>query len=158
MEVEGPEVEVSVTTDTPAAETPTQKPEVIKEKATAPVETAKGEDVWHTVVDGDLVGRIAQKYGTTTAEIRRLNPDINIDRISIGQRIKVKGSPKVAAVTPESNVAPAANSEEVWYTVVDGDLVGRIAQRYGTTSAKIAELNPDINIDRISIGQRIRVK
>ncbi len=242
VEVEGAEVEESVTTDTPAAETPAQKPEVIKEKATAPVETAKGEDVWHTVVDGDLVGRIAQKYGTTTAEIRRLNPninidrisigqrikvkgtptasdttpkvapevkpaapapaqpkadatttanseevwhtvvdgdlvgriaqkygtttaeirrlnpDINIDRISIGQRIKVKGSPKVATVIPESNVAPAANSEEVWYTVVDGDLVGRIAQRYGTTSAKIAELNPDINIDRISIGQRIRVK
>ena len=44
------------------------------------------------------------------------------------------------------------------HTVVDGDLVGRIAQKYGTTSAKIAELNPDINIDRISIGQRIRVK
>lgn len=167
VEVEEPAVkdavvEEVVTTETPAAETPTKEPEVIKEKVAAPAETTEGEDVWHTVVDGDLVGRIAQHYGTTTAEIRRLNPDINIDRISIGQRIKIKGTPAATTakseVTAEVKPAPTANSEEVWYTVVDGDLVGRIAQKYGTTSAKIAELNPDINIDRISIGQRIRVK
>lgn len=62
--------------------------------------------------------------------------------------------------TESPATTPAAEGEgsEVWHTVADGDLVGRIAKQYGTTSAKIAELNPDINIDRISIGQRIRVK
>ena len=61
----------------------------------------------------------------------------------------------------ETTPAPAPQVEgddEVWYTIQDGDLISRIAQRHGTTSRRIAELNPDINIDRISIGQRIRVK
>lgn len=126
-----------------------------------PPATAPAEDesvVWYTIQDGDLVGRIAQRYGTTVKEIQRLNPDLNVDRISIGQRIRVPGAAPVAESTPTPTSAATDGGEEVWYTIQDGDLVGRIAQRYGTTSKRIAELNPGINIDRISIGQRIRVK
>ena len=53
-------------------------------------EEAKAQEVWHTVKDGDLVGAIARKYGTSTAKIKELNPTLNVDRISIGQRIRVK--------------------------------------------------------------------
>lgn len=155
---------------TPAEPKPveTRSPEVAATPSTEAHDSAKVDEddnvVWHTVADGDLVGRIARQYGTTTAEIRRLNPDIDIDRIFIGQRIKVSDGATTTPTSPEATPttatpAPsAATGDEVWYTVEDGDLVGRIAQRHGTTSAKIAELNPDINIDRISIGQRIRVK
>ena len=132
------------------------------------------EEVWHTVVDGELLGRIARSYGVTIADIKRLNPDIDVDRISIGQRIRISdGTSSVTRTEVETTTtttaettaeAPAAaveapNSEgEVWYTIVDGDLVGRVAARYGTTAKRIAELNPDINIDQVSIGQRIRIK
>ena len=129
--------------------------------------TAADDDsdvVWHTVVDGDLVGRIAKQYGTTTARIAELNPDIDVDRIAIGQRIKVLernshagAAPMTEDVTPATNPATESGGE-VWHTVVDGDLVGRIAKQYGTTTARIAELNPDMNVDRIAIGQRIRVQ
>ena len=137
------------------------------------VETT-AEEVWHTVVDGELLGRIARSYGVTIADIKRLNPDIDVDRISIGQRIRISdGTSSVTRTEVETTTtttaetpdeAPAAaveapNSEgEVWYTIVDGDLVGRVAARYGTTAKRIAELNPDINIDQVSIGQRIRIK
>lgn len=63
------------------------------------------------------------------------------------------------STTQTTPVAEAAEStEEVWYTVVDGDLVGSIARRYGTSTARIVELNPGLNPDRISIGDRIRVR
>lgn len=63
------------------------------------------------------------------------------------------------STTQTTSVAEAAEStEEVWYTVVDGDLVGSIARRYGTSTARIVELNPGLNPDRISIGDRIRVR
>ena len=139
-----------------------------EEKETAPSadETAQKSQVaepegdydWYTIQDGDLLGRVAQRFGTTLSEIKRLNPDINVDRISINQRIRIprKGTVMEQKSTEEKPVTE--NEGEVWYTIQDGDLVGRIAQRYGTTSKRIAELNPDINIDRISIGQRIRVK
>lgn len=122
------------------------------------------EDIeWYTIKDGDLISRIAYQYGTTISEIKRLNPELNVDRISIGQRIRISGTARAeeSTATVETTPAPAPQVEgddEVWYTIQDGDLISRIAQRHGTTSRRIAELNPDINIDRISIGQRIRVK
>lgn len=120
-------------------------------------ENSEGEE-WYTIKDGDIVGRIAAQYGTTTRRIKELNPDINIDRISIGQKIRVKGNLPEQKSTTTAIVTEESNSNEVWHTVVDGDLVGRIASQYGTTTRHIKELNPELNPDRISIGQRIRVK
>ena len=124
------------------------------------VEATKSEvgEVWHTVSDGELLGRIVRSYGTTIAEVKRLNPNINVDRLSIGQRILIsrggEAAPKVESVAPKV----VEGDDEVWYTLEKGDLVGRVAQRFGTTSKRIAELNPDINIDRVRDGQRIRIK
>ena len=116
------------------------------------VEATKSEDgeVWHTVSDGELLGRIVRSYGTTIAEVKRLNPNINVDRLSRGG----EAAPKVESVAPKV----VEGDDEVWYTLEKGDLVGRVAQRFGTTSKRIAELNPDINIDRVRDGQRIRIK
>lgn len=147
-------------TATEATTTTTTDKEVEKstEVAKTPAKTAKVKEEWYTVKDGDLVGRIAADHGISVSDIKRLNPDLNVDRISIGQRIKVKGE-MVAIEEEQPKPAPVeAKPGEVWHTVEDGDLVGRIAEKYGTTTRRIKELNPDLNIDRISIGQRIRVK
>lgn len=129
----------------------------------------KAEEVWHTVVDGELLGRIARSYGVTLADIKRLNPDIDVDRISIGQRIRISdgtssatdieaGSSNAAKSEATTQAVDSTEESEVWYTIVEGDLVGRVAARYGTTAKRVAELNPNINIDRVAIGQRIRIK
>lgn len=133
-----------------------------KEVVTKPAQkttTESSEEIWHTIKDGEFVGRIAANYGVSIAEIKRLNPGINVDRVSIGQRIKVKG--ETSATTPaeaKKEVIATSDSGEVWHTVESGDLVGRIAAKYGTSVKRIKELNPNLNPDRISIGQRIRVK
>ena len=149
----------------PATEEPKQETTTATTAATTNNVTASNgddEEIWHTVENGDLVSKIATKYGTTTAKIKELNPNVNIDRISIGQRIKVKGKVSASAsqpkVEPTKSEKPATQGGEVYHTVQNGDLVSKIAAKYGTTTAKIKELNPNINIDRISIGQRIRVK
>ena len=131
---------------------------VVEKSAEAAVPALKeGVEVWHMVVDGELLGRIVRNYGTTVSEIKRLNPDINVDRLSIGQRILISDG-KVAEKSVEKRPAVVEREGEEWYTLQPGDVVGRVAQRYGTTSKRIAELNPDINIDRVRDGQRIRVK
>lgn len=146
----------TATIENPA--TPTK--EVVENTKTPKAKSANVEEEWYTVKDGDLVGRIAMDHGISVSDIKRLNPGLNVDRISIGQKIKVKGE-MVPIAEEEAKPAPApveAKPGEVWHTVEDGDLVGRIAEKYGTTTRRIKELNPDLNIDRISIGQRIRVK
>lgn len=43
----------------------------------------------YTVQEGDIVGRIAEKFGLTMAEIRKVNPGIDIDNISIGEKLSI---------------------------------------------------------------------
>ena len=148
-------------TTTNVATTPTKEVEKNTEVAKTPEQSAKVKEEWYTVKDGDLVGRIAADHGISISDIKRLNPDMNVDRISIGQKIKVKGEMAPIAeeeAKPASAPAVEPKAGEVWHTVEDGDLVGRIAEKYGTSTRSIKELNPELNVDRISIGQRIRVK
>ena len=46
--------------------------------------------MWHTVKQGEYLSVIASDYNTSVSAIKRLNPDINVDRIREGQRIRVK--------------------------------------------------------------------
>lgn len=153
--------------------TATHQPSVAKEDVATDSNTT-AEELWHTVEDGDLVSKIAYKYGTSSQEIQRLNPTINIDRIDIGQRIKVRGiAPEPQPATEQIKAKPEATisttqtskeqsvedlSEELWHTIEDGDYLGKIAIRYNTTVRKIEALNPGMDVDKIRAGERIRVK
>ena len=44
---------------------------------------------WHTVKSGDTVSGIAKKYGKSVSTIQKLNPKLNVNKISIGQKIRV---------------------------------------------------------------------
>ena len=44
---------------------------------------------YHTVRNGETVSGIAIKEGVSIAKIRKLNPGINIDKIGIGQKLRV---------------------------------------------------------------------
>ena len=152
--------EVATEVETPEPEQKQEVKPTTEEKKAKEVEQTSNEELWHTIKEGELVGRIAASYGVSLAEIKRLNPDINVDRVSIGQRIKIRGKAPEGVVSAPAKVDNTLSTEsgEVWHTVVSGDLVGRIAAKYGTTVKRIKELNPELNPDRISIGQRIRVK
>jgi len=73
---------------TPKKVEPAAAPAGSAPAATAAAPVAGG--VYHTVASGDLLGRIAKKYGVTADAIRQLNPGLNPDRVQIGQKIRVK--------------------------------------------------------------------
>lgn len=140
---------------------PEQKQEVkpaTEEQKAKEVEETPNDELWHTIKEGELVGRIAASYGVSLAEIKRLNPNINVDRVSIGQRIKIRGKAPQSNEPKEAKNTTTTESGEVWHTVVQGDLLGRIATKYDTSIKQIKSLNPGLNPDRIRIGQKIRVK
>ncbi len=43
----------------------------------------------YVVKEGDTVSEIAQQYGLKLAEVQKANPDLNLDRISIGQELNL---------------------------------------------------------------------
>ncbi|WP_460323430.1 muramidase family protein, partial [Alkalibacterium psychrotolerans] len=58
---------------------------------------------------------------------------------------------------PEPTPAPKPEEKPIVYVVKSGDTLGRIAQTYNTTVAKIASLNNITNVNRLSVGQVLAI-
>ena len=102
----------------------------------------------YTVVSGDTLSGIAARYGTTVANLVALNGISNPNLIRVGQVLKVSGS--------ASTSTPAASATGT-YTVVAGDTLSGIAQRFGTTWQTLQALNGLANPNLINVGQVLKV-
>lgn len=111
---------------------------------------------YHKVRSGETLGTIASRFGTTTTEIQRIN-GLSSTRIYVGQRLKVKATAGSSSTSSQSS-SSSSSSTRKYYSVRSGDTFGRIAQRHRLSISQLRRLNPGINIDRLSIGQKIRVK
>lgn len=127
-----------------------QEPEIKTDK---PVVADAGTTTYqyHKVKSGETLGTIASRYGTTVREVQRIN-GLNSTKIYVGQRLKVKAGATKTTPTPQTT------SAKKYYTVKSGDTFGKIAQRHKLSVSQLKRLNPSININRLSIGQKIRVK
>jgi LysM repeat protein len=95
----------------------------------------------HTVVAGDTVFAIAQKYGSSVDAVLAANGLSRASVIYPGQQITVAGgAPQTApaAAAPAAQTAPLAAGS---HAVVAGDTVSAIAKKYGTTTQAIFSLN-----------------
>ncbi len=65
---------------------------IVKKESTVPKEIVEksNKPKYYTIRSGDLFNRIAQKHNLTFQELRKLNPSVNPDRISVGQKLRVK--------------------------------------------------------------------
>ena len=99
----------------------------------------------YTVVEGDTLSGIASRYGTTYQKLAEYNGIADPNKIYPGQQIKIPGS---------SNKGSSA----VYYTVVTGDNLTKIANRYGTTVNQLVSWNNISNANLIYPGQKLRVK
>lgn len=88
----------------------------------------------HTVVKGDTLWSISQRYDVTVAQLRALNPWVEDDVIVPGKQIKLTGTPAK------------------YHIVVPGDTMWRISQRYKVSVVRLRELNPKIKGDVIVPG------
>lgn len=92
----------------------------------------------HVVVPGDTLGQIAQKYGLKLDDILRWNAISDPNRIKVGDTISL--------------VDPNIDLE---YTVVQGDTVSGLAQRFGKRWVDIAAANKLDDVNLIRVGQKL---
>ena len=104
------------------------------------------EDVTYTVKSGDTLSKIADKYGVTVKQIIANNDIENPDLIYAGQKILITKS------------SETKKSEDVTYTVVKGDTLSKIAEKYETTVKKLVADNDIKNPNLIYVGQKIVIK
>lgn len=89
---------------------------------------------------GDALSLVAERFQVSVEELREWN-ELRNDRIFVGQELVVE---------PEPRPAPGA------YVVQPGDTLSAIALRLGTTVQELCEHNPDLDPDRIRVGQELR--
>ncbi len=107
----------------------------------------------HKVKSKENLKNIALLYGVTIEKIMEWN-NLSSTNIYVGQRLKVYTSEPPVVVKQVTPPAPAKK----YYVVRSGDTFGKIAQRHNLTQGQLQRLNPGVNISRLSIGQRLRIK
>lgn len=131
--------------------------------AAALEKTAEGR--YHTVQDGEILGRIARRYGVTPQAVADANGFKTVnDIIRPKQRLVIPMAPAPApapatpAPAPAAPAATAAPAGEREHVIQSGDILGRLAHRYGTTAQAIADLNGFNTVnDTLKIGRKLRI-
>lgn len=122
--------------------------------------------VEYAVIAKDNLNLIAEKFGTTVNEIKRVN-GLNSINLQIGQVLKIPSTGKevattkpqpvqVAVVQAPPKIPESTNTSTATYTVKPKDNLNLIAEKFGTTVEEIKKLN-GLTSSNLSIGQVLKL-
>jgi membrane-bound lytic murein transglycosylase D len=103
----------------------------------------------YKVKAGDSIGKIAQLYGVTIADIRRWN-NLTSNTVYAGRVLKVYSDAGV------NDIQETPSRKTSVHTVKRGESLFLIAKKYGMTVAELRGIN-NLTGDKISIGQKLKV-
>lgn len=146
-------------TDEPTEE-PTEEVVVTEEPDDTPISDEFPEQITHTVVRGDTVGRLATRFGSSIDAIISVNGLDDSALIFVEQELIIPVRTLPEAETPAPTAVPTTEdtSDDVvtdgtQYTVAAGDTLSSIARRFNTTVGALIQLNGITNQNRILVGQ-----
>ena len=117
---------------------------------------ASGGASTYVVQGGDTLASIARRFGTTVAELVRLNSLSSPDILAVGQTLTVPG-PGGAASAPSSGATTTGDTgtsgQAKSYVIQSGDTLMKIARKFGVTLQQLQAANKITNPDRIYPGQ-----
>ncbi len=118
-------------------------PNVERSPIIEPTSAPKGKHVIYTVKSGDTLGRIALRYGVSTASLRMTNR-IRGNMIRPGQRLRIPGT------------GDAEAADTVIHTVLSGETLSSIANRYGVTVTRLKRSNR-LTSNTLHIGDKLEI-
>ncbi|HEX2211300.1 MAG TPA: LysM peptidoglycan-binding domain-containing protein, partial [Longimicrobium sp.] len=127
----------------------------------APPSTGRARS--HTVVAGETFYGIARRYGVTAAQLRALNPDVDMNALEVGDVLRLPAGARDSRAStqprPQEPPRPAAQAEQPrrgtrFHVVQAGETLYGIARRYGVTVDAIRRAN-EMETDQVRTGQRL---
>ncbi len=113
---------------------------------------SKGAYTYHRVRSGETLAGIARRYKTSTATIASLNKLGRSRMIRAGRTLKIPQGRYVAS----EQTTKKQTSFSGTHSVVKGDSLWNIANRYGTTVQQIQDLN-NLSSKDLRIGQKLKI-
>lgn len=112
----------------------------------------EAEPIVYRVKAGDSLWNISQKYGISVEVIAGVNNLKEKDLLSLGQKLEI---PAIGGGASNSNQKQGPTI--ITYTVVKGDNLWNISQRYDVKMNTIISTNNLKEISRLSIGQKLKL-
>jgi LysM repeat protein len=139
----------------------TRPPGATTTPTTGRTNTAGSRSRSHTVAAGETFYGIARRYGVTAAQLRALNPDVDMDALEVGDVLRLPAGARDsrASTQPQGRTGTAAPTPprgSRTHTVEAGETLFGIARRYGVTVAAIRQANGMAeDQDQVRAGQRL---
>ena len=114
-------------------------------EATPPPRVCPAGSFAYTIKSGDTLYMLAITYNTTVQAILAINPGLDPNNLRIGQVICIP-------IVPPPQTCPVGSFA---YTIMAGDTLFSLANRYNTTVQAILALNPGLDPNNLRIGQVI---
>jgi membrane-bound lytic murein transglycosylase D len=113
----------------------------------------------HLVKRGEVLGRIARRYGVRVRDIEDANPHLKRRVLRAGERIVIPIGPGSTALAraDDASPAPASAAGGRTHVVRRGETLSGIARRYGISQAKLREWNGLNQAGHIRAGQKLRL-
>jgi peptidoglycan endopeptidase LytF len=135
----------------PVVVTPTNQP------AASATPGGNTSEIVYTVVAGDSISVLADKFDVPSASIRALN-NLTKDDLAIGQKVRIPAKATVNPGTSTTPPPPATNGVST-YTVKAGDSAFGIALQFDTTVEKLEAANgvKSGGLTSLQIGQVLKL-
>ena len=135
-------------------------PELHSNPPSDPVPTPTGQATEHKVEKGDVGTTIASKHGVTVAALKAANPNVNWNKLKLGQVIAIPAPAEKTVATPNTalkdTVKEAPVTDGSSYTVRPGDTGSKIAKKVGVSWKAIRAAN-GLTTDSLRPGQKLTI-
>ncbi|WP_096202499.1 stalk domain-containing protein [Bacillus sp. FJAT-45350] len=130
-----------------------------KVQSTAPPHTAvaNATTTVYTVVAGDTLFNIANRFGTTVTELKNGN-NLSTDTLHIGQRLHIhSGNSTLAQDTTSTASNSSVTVTYIDHTIRSGDTIWNLSTQYGVPFNELLKENNLTTRSTLKIGQTVRI-
>jgi len=110
----------------------------------------------YKVAKGDIGEAIAKKHGVSMKALAAANPEVNWNRLKVGQPLKIAALPAPVSSNSSGGHDSAAPANGLIYTVKGGDTGTRIAAKHNVKWVEIRRLN-NLKSDALHPGQKLTI-
>jgi LysM repeat protein len=130
---------------------PTPPPPSVEPVAPAPAENT------YVVVRGDYMAKIAKENGVTLKALEQANPNVQPTRLRVGEKLIIPAGVSTTGANAAGETAAGVSANgDVIYVVKPGDMLIKIAHRYGVT-VKAVEAENNLTTTKIKVGQKLQI-